>query len=271
MRTRRCEYADLMRIDFPSVERMDRAPVYSMAAATVGLPCPVRDGRRCSSKSAVWSSAAHRSSGQFDPSGLKRRAHSRSERCFRLPSELVAGAGDVQAGTLHLAEACLCERRLEVVATALLLEDRDNVEHACLATGADVDRPADGATRGGGEGRVDDVADEHVVAPLAAVAVERRAPAVHEPAAEDRDHAGLAERVLTRAVDVAVAERDGAEAVEARVEVAVLLGAELAGAVAGHRRGRRALRAGDLVDVAVDGAAGARVHEAGDVRAARRL
>jgi hypothetical protein len=54
----------------------------------------------------------------------------------------------------------------------------------------------------GGEHRRDHVSYEDVIARLAAVAVDGRRSSGAEQAAEDRDHAGLPERVLTGAVDV---------------------------------------------------------------------
>ena len=62
-----------------------------------------------------------------------------------------------------------------------------------------------------------------------------------QQAAEDRDHAGLAERVLARAVDVAEPQAIAGEPVEPLVERQVALGGELALAVGGERRDRRRL------------------------------
>ena len=74
------------------------------------------------------------------------------------------------------------------------------------------------------EVRGDDVRDVDVVARLAAVAEDRRLAAVGEAAAEDRDHAGLPERVLARPVDVAVAERHRRQREQALVQTEVALG-----------------------------------------------
>src|SRR3954469_11403728 len=211
------------------------------------------------------------SGGELGARGVQRRAHAIGDLGLRLPAELVAGAADVEARTLDLAKARLSELGLEIVPVARLLQDRDQIQHARLRAGADVDRAADIRVLRRHEVRRDDIAHVDVVARLAAVTVDPGAPALHQPAAEDRDHASLAERVLARAVDVPIAQRDGAHAVQARVEVAVLLGAELARAIAGHRRGRGALGAGDRLDVAVDRAAGAGVHDPRDARLARRL
>ena len=71
--------------------------------------------------------------------------------------------------------------------------------------------------------RAHDVADEDVVARLLAVAVHGDGLAAQHLPAEDRDDAGLAVRVLARAVDVGVAQRDEREAVLGLEEVAVEL------------------------------------------------
>ena len=99
-----------------------------------------------------------------------------------------------------------------------------------------------------GQRRRDHVAHIYVVAGLGAVAEDGRPPAVAQQAAEDRDHAGLAERVLARAVDVAEPQGDAGEAVEALVQRQVALGRVLAlavgGAAARSARPRRAAAAG---------------------------
>ena len=82
--------------------------------------------------------------------------------------------------------------------------------------------------------------------------------ALEQLAEEDRHHPGLPVRVLPRAVHVAVAEDQVAGAVEAVLELQVVLAAELADPVRGHRGAGRRLRRGDGVDLAVDGAAGGR-------------
>ena len=125
--------------------------------------------------------------------------------------------------------------------------------------------------RGGREVRGDDVGDVGVVARLAAVAVDGRLLAGDELAAEDRDDPGLAEGVLTRAVDVAVAQRHRRQAVEPLVPPAVRLGAELARPVRGHRARGDGLGRRDRLDVAVDRAARRGVHDPRDARPARRL
>ena len=127
----------------------------------------------------------------------------------------------------------------------------DQVEHAGLPAGADVERAARLRLRGLQVG-LHDVADVHVVARLEAVAEHRRAPALEQLAAEDRDHAGLAERVLARAVDVAVAQRDGRDAVQAAEQLAVALGRELRLPVGGLGRDRVVLGRREDAPLAVD-------------------
>ncbi len=124
-----------------------------------------------------------------------------------------------------------------------------------------------------GQRRRDDVADVYVVAGLAAVAEDGRAPAGAQQAAEDRDHARLAERVLARAVDVAEPQRDGREPVEALEERQVALGRELALAVGRERRDRRRLVERQLLAfaLAVDRAAGGDEDDPSALGAARRL
>ena len=121
--------------------------------------------------------------------------------------------------------------------------------------------------------RRDHVAHIYVVAGLAAVAEDRRPAALLQPAAEDRDHPGLAERVLARAVDVAEPQAHAGEAVEAFVERQVALGRVLALPVGGHRRDRRRLRQRQLLPLAlaVDRAAGGDEDEAPCAGGARRL
>src|SRR4029450_9306393 len=80
-----------------------------------------------------------------------------------------------------------------------------------------------------------------VAAGRPAVAHRGRPFAAAQPAAEDRDHAGLAEWVLPGAVDVAQAQGHPGEAVETLVEGEVALGGELALAVGGERLDRRVL------------------------------
>ena len=86
-----------------------------------------------------------------------------------------------------------------------------------------------------GEGGVDDVADEDVVARLPPVAEDFRRPAAGETTHEDRDDAGLAVWILARSVHVAVAKRDVRRLVEPVVGRQVLLAGELRGAVRGER------------------------------------
>ena len=101
----------------------------------------------------------------------------------------------------------------------------------------------------------------HVVTRLAAVPVDGEGRAIEDAVAEDRDDAGLAVRILARAIDVREAQRDGVEAVHARVVAEVVLDGELRDAIRGLRRAAGALRRRDLGAVAVERAAGGREHE----------
>jgi hypothetical protein len=150
--------------------------------------------------------------------------------------------------------------RLEAV-RRVLVQDLDDVQHRPLLAEADVDR-ARGTGSRRAQVRVDDVVDVDVVACLLAVSEDRGPAAVQHLAAEDRDHAGLAERVLPRAVDVAVAERDGRESVETGEDLAVLLGAELGETVRRLRRDPVVLGRRHRLQLAVDGAACGGVDEA---------
>ena len=152
----------------------------------------------------------------------------------------------------------------------LLGEHRDDVQHRGLDPGADVDRPGRAGV-GGGQVGGHDVADVDVVAGLEAVSEHGRVLALEQQPAEDRHHAGLAERVLPRPVDVAVAQRHRREPVHALVEVAVALGAELGQAVRGLGRHGVVLGRRQDLALAVDGAAGRGVHHAPHPRAAGGL
>jgi hypothetical protein len=78
-------------------------------------------------------------------------------------------------------------------------------------------------------------------------------------------------RVLPRAVDVAVAQDDRRQAVEALVPAAVGLGAVLALPVGGHRPRRAVSGVGHELRIAVDRAAGRRVEHALDAGEPRGL
>ena len=97
-----------------------------------------------------------------------------------------------------------------------------DLEHRGAAAAADVDRAAVGAValerQAAGAG---DVGDVHEVAPLAAVLVDQRRPAVQQPRGEDREHAGVRVRErLPRPVDVEEAQRHRRHAVGRPVEQA---------------------------------------------------
>src|SRR5439155_21473480 len=92
-------------------------------------------------------------------------------------------------------------------------EHVDEVEHRGLLSGADVERSGD-LVRGRDQGRLDDLVHIYIVARLPPVAEDGRLSPVAELAAEDRDHPGLAQRVLAGAVDVAEPKAHGREPVQ---------------------------------------------------------
>jgi hypothetical protein len=147
-------------------------------------------------------------------------------------------------------------RVIGLEAVARLRGERvDDLEHAGLDAAADVVR-AGGVRVDRAQVGVDDVAHVHVVARLLAVAEDLGSPALQQRAAEDRDHPGLAERVLAGAVDVAVAQRDRRQPMQAREQRAVVLGAELGQAIGGLGRDRVVLGRGEGLALAVDRPAG---------------
>ena len=127
---------------------------------------------------------------------------------------------------------------------------------AHLDAAADVVLPVGklGCRRGGEIGR-GDVADVDEVAGLRPVAVDRRCPAGEHLIPEDRDHAGVAFRVLAGPVHVAVPQRDHIEPAGPPEPVAVLLRGPLAEPVRRAGPRRDGLGRGDLRALAVDGAA----------------
>ena len=140
------------------------------------------------------------------------------------------------------------------------------LDHRGLAPGADVEDAA--VLPGRGQRRARHVAGVDVVARLAAVAEDARRPALGQRAEEDRDHAGLAVRVLPRPVDVAVAQRDVPRPVEPVVRRQVLLAGELRDAV-GRERPALGLFGRGPVALAVDRAAGRAEDDLRLVRARR--
>src|SRR5450432_475653 len=118
------------------------------------------------------------------------------------PAELCARAGDVKAAAFDLPGACLREYGREV-AVGVWLERLDDVEHRAGASGPDVVLAVGLRVIQDGEQPGDHVADVDIVPGLAPGPIDRRALAVLETPAEDRDDAGLAERILTRTVDIA--------------------------------------------------------------------
>ena len=174
--------------------------------------------------------------------------------------QLAAGASDVQAAAAHLARSGREERRRGQRPRRDRIQRGDQVEHRGLLPVTDVDRTPDVAV-GGQQVGAHDVGDVDPVAGLTAVPEHRRRRAGHRQAAEDRHHARLAVDVLAGTVDVAVAQRDGRQAVQALVERGVALGRVLALAVGGQRRDRMVLWGGQHVGVAVQASAGRGVHQ----------
>ena len=109
---------------------------------------------------------------------------------------------------------------------------------------------------------VDDVVDVDVVARLPAAAVHRRGEALNGEAAEDRDNAGLAERILPRSIDVAGSRRYASEPVEACKQPQILFRAELGQAVRRLRHRLHVLRCRQQVGLPVDRAAAGNVDDA---------
>ncbi len=172
----------------------------------------------------------------------------------------------VQAAAVELAQPGLGEDRLDRRARGGL-DPGQQVEHAGLELGADVEGRRRPEVVERGEVRVHHVGHGYVVARLAAVAEDARLLALEQEAEEDRDDAGLAVGILARPEHVAVAQDDVAGAVQPVVEQQVLLGAELRDAVRRHRRRRGGLGRGDGVDLAVDRPARRREHHPGVVGA----
>ena len=131
-----------------------------------------------------------------------------------------------------------------------------------LAACSDVEHTA--LVAEGGERRTGDVADIDVVACLHAVAEDPRLLAACQRAEEDRDDASLTVRVLSRAVDVPVAERDVSCPVQPVVGAQVLLGCELRRAIRRERLAGRVL-GGRRGAFAVDGTPGGREDDLGAV------
>src|SRR5439155_4432839 len=148
-----------------------------------------------------------------------------------------------------------------------LAQDVHELEHGGLDPAPDV-VSAGRIAFGCFDGRADDLLYIYIVARLATVAEDEWPPAVPELAAEDRDHAGLPERILPRPVDVPKAEVDGRELVQARVEVAVTLRRGLRLTVGSLGSDLGVLTRRKLVGLAVDRAAGGGIDEPAHFRPA---
>ncbi len=131
--------------------------------------------------------------------------------------------------------------------------------------------PLTPARRDRGEVRRHDVADVDVVARLASVAEHGRRLAGEQLAAEDRHDAGLAERVLPGAVDVAVAQRDRRRRRTAARTAARSARRRTCSGRTGPRAAASASRGSAAVGLAVDRAAGGAEDEAPDARLVRGL
>ena len=137
------------------------------------------------------------------------------------PAQLALGQRGVDRDAVDLAEARRRHLGLEL-GPGCGRDPPAELEDGGLDAGADVVGPAAAALGGGEEGR-GDVAREDVVAGLPAIAEHARPTTVAQGAAEDRDHARLAVRVLARPVDVAESQGDRLEAVDAAVEGEIAL------------------------------------------------
>ncbi len=185
-----------------------------------------------------------------------------SARChLRAPAEFALRLPDVDHGAKLLARA----RRGVLhrnVGAGPGLQRRRKFEHRGLDAGSDVvgshvELRRLGELRfGGGEIGARHVAGVHIVARLHPFTEHRQRFSLEDAVAEDRDHAGFAVRILSRAVDVGVAQGNGVEAVDAGVIPEVVLHRQLGDPVGrlgilGHRLDRRHRH-----EVAVDRAAG---------------
>src|SRR5512143_4224642 len=123
------------------------------------------------------------------------------DRALRPPAEAVRHRPRVEHGALHLARPRRRELGLEVIASDRVPDALDQIEHAGLDAGADVERTALLAPARRQQGG-DDIGDVDVVPGLLARAEDRGPPAVAGGLAEDRDDAGLGRRVLAWSIDV---------------------------------------------------------------------
>src|SRR4029453_17259455 len=172
----------------------------------------------------------------------------------RSPAERLYGEPRIKGAPSHISLPRGAERRLAgeprdggkepEQAVDGGLEARTNVHETTVAT---FRREREG---------VNDVVDEHVIAGLIPITVDRRRPAGQHRRREDRDDPGLALRNLTRAVDVG--EREGGErdAVLPFVEAEVVDAYLLADPVRRHRSAARRFLDGQLPRFAIERAPG---------------
>jgi F420 biosynthesis protein FbiB-like protein len=141
------------------------------------------------------------------------------------PSSGRRGFHQVDAGPKRIEGAARSHRARRLVARAADAgETGHDVEQLLdrrLDAGADVHQQA-AALVGRAHERVDNVVDVHEVTRLAAVPVDDWSVVVQQLAREDRDHAGLALRDLTRSVDIGERERGVLEPAHGSVVVQVV-------------------------------------------------
>ncbi len=137
--------------------------------------------------------------------------------------------------------------------------------------GADVEPLPAAGVAGRPDERVHDVVDEDIVAGVAAVPEDLGGLTREQRLGEDRHHAGLAVRILARAIHIRRGDVRAVQAVQVAEGVQVDLARHLARGirrrgVGRHRLGSRVPRRG-----AVDGSARGGVHDLADMRPAGRL
>src|SRR6266540_4102073 len=171
--------------------------------------------------------------------------------------------------------ALLAGRKSDMLGLLAVFElARDQIEEpidGSLHTRAEVPGTALSAGRRTGRG-FNEIADVDVVARLLAVAADLWSPALQNGFREDRDDARLAGAVLSRPVDVGVAEDLDLEAVDDAVVVQVLLDRELGATVGRDGIGRMVLaRRTPSLGLPIERAAGRGEEDPADTRSPTRL
>src|SRR6202022_3718050 len=189
-----------------------------------------------------------RRSGRFDVHAPKELDHSREpllELYARLVPEHGARLGDVRRGLAQIAGAggLVLDLQPGGGRSDHLLERGDQVDQRRAHPAGYVDDLARGlVARRRQEVRAHHVRDVDEVARLQAVAENDGPLPLEKPRGEPRDGRRIvALRVLPRAVDVEVAERDAGQAVRARIGLRVQLAGDLLRRVWAHRPGHQAL------------------------------